>query len=223
MNKKINLKKISVVGMLTALAYLCMLLFKFKISFLTFDVKDALLAVIAFLYGPLYGVVSSFLVAFIEFLSVSDTGIYGFIMNALSSAAFAGTCGLFYKYRCTFSGAIVGAVLAVLSMTLVMLLANLFITPYYMGVARSEVAAMIPTLFLPFNLIKGIVNMAITLMIYKPITGALKKTGVLITGNGSLYKKKFILVTLVSLLIAVISILLVFFYFDGSLVFGFKG
>lgn len=223
MNKKINLKKISVVGMLTALAYLCMLLFKFKISFLTFDVKDALLAVIAFLYGPLYGVVSSFLVAFIEFLSVSDTGIYGFIMNALSSAAFAGTCGLFYKYRRTFSGAIVGAVLAVLSMTLVMLLANLFITPYYMGVARSEVAAMIPTLFLPFNLIKGIVNMAITLMIYKPITGALKKTGVLITGNGSLDKKKFILVTLVSLLIAVISILLVFFYFDGSLVFGFKG
>ena len=53
MNKKNSLKKLSVIGMLTAVAYLCVFLFKFKVGFLTFDIKDAFLAIIAFLYGPL--------------------------------------------------------------------------------------------------------------------------------------------------------------------------
>ena len=88
MAQKTNLKKLSVTAMLCALAYICMFVLKFKVSFLSFDFKDAILTVIAFLYGPLYAVASSFLVAAIEFLSVSDTGVYGFIMNALSSAVF---------------------------------------------------------------------------------------------------------------------------------------
>ena len=88
MKEKNNLKKISVTAMLCALAYICMFVFKFKVGFLTFDLKDAVLTVIAFLYGPIYGVVSSILVALIEFVSVSDTGFYGLVMNALSSAVF---------------------------------------------------------------------------------------------------------------------------------------
>ena len=99
MSRKKELKKLSVVAMLCAVAYLCMFLFKFKISFLTFDFKDAFLAIISFLYGPVYSVASAVIVAFFEFLSVSDTGIYGFLMNAISSAAFAGACGLLYKYK----------------------------------------------------------------------------------------------------------------------------
>ena len=217
MNKKMDIKKLSVTAMLCAVAYLCMLLFKFKISFLTFDIKDAFLAVTAFLYGPLYGIISAVLVAFLEFLSVSDTGIYGLIMNALSSAAFAGICGLVYKYRRTLFGAILGAVLAVLAMTAVMLAANLFITPFYMGVARGQVAAMIPTLFLPFNVIKGVVNMALTLLIYKPITGAFKKAGVVVsTSGGSFNKKNFAIVTAVSIIIALAAIAIIFLCFDGS-------
>ena len=213
--KTTALKKISVIGMLTALAYLCMFLFKFKVSFLTFDFKDAFLAIIAFLYGPLYSVVSALLVAFIEFLSVSDTGVYGLIMNALSSAAFAGTCGLFYKYRRTFSGAIWGSSLAVVVMTAVMLLANWFITPYYMGVPTSQVAAMIPTLLLPFNLIKGAVNMGITLIIYKPITAAFKKTGLLV-GTNYTDKKKFLLMTIFSIILVTSCVLIILFLFDGQ-------
>ena len=62
--KKTKLKKISVVAMLCAVAYLCMFLFKFKVSFLTFDFKDAILAVSAFLYGPIWGMASAIVVAF---------------------------------------------------------------------------------------------------------------------------------------------------------------
>lgn len=216
MNQKNNLKKISVVAMLTAVAYLCMFLFKFKVSFLTFDFKDAFLAVIGFLYGPLYAVSSSVIVAFLEFLSVSDTGIYGFIMNAVSSAVFAGICGLYYKYKRTLSGAILGSIAAVVAMTAVMLVANYIITPYYMGVSRSEVVGMIPTLLLPFNLIKGTVNMAITLIIYKPITTVFRKAGLMHISEVHTDVKKFIILSVLSIIILLIAIVLILYVFKGS-------
>ncbi len=216
MNKKTNLKKLSVTAMLCALAYICMFVFKFKVSFLTFDLKDAILTVIAFLYGPVYAVASSVLVAAIEFLSVSDTGVYGFIMNAVSSAVFTATCGTIYKYRRTLTGAVFGSIAAVLSMTAVMLVANIFITPFYMGVARDEVAAMIPSLLLPFNLIKGIVNAAITMIIYKPITSALKKVGLSAGGSQKTDIKKFIPLVTVALVLLAIAIMVILFVLHGE-------
>ncbi len=221
MTKKNELKKLSVIAMLTAVAYLCTLLFKFKIGFLTFDFKDAFLSIIAFLYGPLYGVVSAMLVAFFEFVSISDTGVYGLIMNALSSIAFSGICGLIYKYKHNFAGAITGSFVGVVVMTAVMLVANLFITPFYMGVTRSDVAAMIPTLLLPFNIIKGLVNTGILWLIYKPITSVFKKTG-LINSNTSTNKIKFGLMTVIALLVIIICIAIIFLCFKGDFILAFK-
>ena len=215
MTRTTNLKKLSVTAMLCALAYICMFVFKFKVSFLTFDFKDAILTVIAFLYGPIYAVVSSFLVAGIEFLSISDAGVYGFIMNALSSAVFPASCGFIYKYRRTLTGAVFGSVAAVLSMTAVMLVANIFITPFYMGVARSDVAAMIPSLLLPFNIVKGVVNAAITMIIYKPITTALKKVGLSNNATAKTDLKKFVPIAVVALVLLAIAVVVILFALDG--------
>ncbi len=218
--KKTNLKKISVAAMLCAVAYLCMFMFKFKVSFLTFDFKDAILCVAAFLFGPLYGVASAVVVSFAEFISVSDTGVYGLIMNILSSAVFAGVCGAFYKYRRTLSGAIVGGVAAVLCMTAVMLVANIFITPYYMGASRSDVVALIPTLLLPFNLSKGVVNAAVTMIIYKPITAALKKSRLLESATGKTDRKKFFWLTACSVVALVAVVMVIIFILNGTFAFG---
>lgn len=216
MKQKANLKKLSVTAMLCALAYICMFIFKFKVGFLTFDLKDAVLTVVAFLYGPIYGVVSSILVALLEFVSVSDTGVYGLIMNALSSAVFTATCGLIYKYRRTLLGAVLGSVSAVLAMTAVMLVANVFITPFYMGVGRAEVASMIPTLLLPFNIIKGVVNAAITMIIYKPITSALKKVGLSAPSSKKTDVEKFIFLTIGALTLLIIAVLIILFMLNGE-------
>ena len=216
MNTKTNLKKISVTAMLCALAYICMFVFKFKVGFLTFDLKDAVLTVIAFLYGPIYGVISSVLVALLELVSVSDTGIYGFIMNALSSAVFTFICGVFYKYRRTLMGAVFGSISAVFGMTAVMMVANIFITPFYMGVARDQVAAMIPTLLLPFNLIKGVVNAAITMLIYKPITSALKKVGLSAPSNKKTDIEKFIFLAICATTLLVVAVLIILFMLHGE-------
>lgn len=218
--KKVDIKKISVVAMLCAVAYLCMFLFKFKVSFLTFDFKDAILTISAFLYGPLWGIVSAVVVAFVEFVSVSDTGVYGLIMNALSSVAFAGICGVFYKYKRTLSGAIVGSVAAVLGMTAVMLIANIFITPYYMGAQRSDVVMMIPTLLLPFNLTKGIVNAAVTMIIYKPIKTALDRARLLDSGKVVTDRVKFRLLSLVAFVILIAAIFIIIFILNGTFTFG---
>lgn len=216
MSKKIDLKKISVTAILCAVAYLCMFLFRFKVSFLTFDLKDAVFAVIAFLYGPVYGVVSALLVALVEFVSVSDTGVYGLIMNFLSSAAFSFVCGIFYKYKRTLSGAVIGGIAAALVMTAVMLIANIFITPFYMGAPRSAVIDMIPTLLLPFNLIKGIVNAASTMIIYKPVTAVFKKMGLMRSHSSPTNKKKFVILTVCAILVLAVAVTLIFIALGGS-------
>jgi len=77
-----------------------------------------------------------------------------------------------------------------------MLLWNYFITPLYMTgaggelVTRAQVAAMLPTLFFPFNLAKGGMNMAATLLLYKPVVTALRASG-LVPPSQSADGKKF--------------------------------
>ena len=100
-------------------------------------------------------------------------------MNFLSSAVFSTVCALIYKYKKNIKGAIIGLIASIFSMTAAMLLFNLFITPIYMNVSRSVVASMIPTLFLPFNLTKGVMNSALVLVLYKPISHSLKALNIL--------------------------------------------
>jgi riboflavin transporter FmnP len=101
-------------------------------------------------------------------------------------------------------------------MTAVMMLANLLITPHYMNVPTEAVAALIPTLLLPFNLIKAILNAAIVLLLYKPLSNILKKIGVIEKSQNDVMKnttnsKRSIVVTIISLAIVVMSIAIIFF------------
>ncbi len=183
--KSARIRNMTVTAMLCALAYIVMFLIHFKVMFLTFDLKDAILTLTALLYGPVYGVVSAALVALLEFVTVSDTGLYGLLMNFLSSATFALVAGAVYKRRRDLTGAVLGMVFAAVAMIAVMMAANLLITPFYMGVTTAEVGAMIPTLLLPFNACKAVMNAAAVLLIYKPLTVALRRVGVLEHGPSS--------------------------------------
>jgi len=55
-----------------------------------------------------------------------------------------------------------------------MLLWNYLITPLYMGVPRSVVTGMLAPVFLPFNLLKGGMNAALVMLLYKAVVGALR-------------------------------------------------
>ena len=213
--KKVNVKAIAVTGVLTAAAFLLTFVFRFKVSFLTFDFKDTLIAIASLTYGFPYGVASVFIVALIEFLTVSETGVYGFIMNFLASGTFALVCGLIYKYKRTFSGAILSLIVAAVSVNIVMITANIFITPIYMGVDTDAVISLIVPLLLPFNFAKTVINSAATLLLYKPITSALRKYNIL-SGetNGKSGLKSVILAT-VSVLIIVLTALYITLKLNG--------
>ncbi len=178
-NLRRHLRYSVAIAMFAALAYVCVFIFRFKVSFLTLDVKDAVMAVGALALGPLAGALISLIVALLEFITVSDTGVYGLIMNFLSSASFTLTASLIYRFRRRLSSAVLGLVSAVFMTTSVMMLANLFVTPFYMGVERAQVVEMLPTLLLPFNLTKSTLNAAVVLLLYKPLTNALVRAGLM--------------------------------------------
>ena len=215
-----NIKKITVIAVLCAIAYLVSFIFPFKVSFLTFDLKDAIIAISALMYGPIAGLVSSVIVPFLEFITTSETGIYGLIMNFLSSAAFSVTAGIIYKYRRSFSGAILSMCASVLAVTAIMLLANLFITPYYMGVERGMVVELIPSLLLPFNLIKSVINASLTLLIYKPITAAFGRMGMIERKTFSKENSlRSILLMLGCLAVAAVAVVVFVLYLGGTVEF----
>ena len=175
-NYSVHLKKLCAVSMFCALAFIVSFCFPIKVQFLTFDAKDSVIAIGGMFFGPVAALAMSVIVPFLEFLSFSETGVYGLIMNILSSAAFSLTASLVYKYKRRMSGAVIGLAASVLAVTSVMLVANIFVTPFYMGVSREDVLALIPSLLLPFNATKSILNASLVLLLYKPFTTALRAT-----------------------------------------------
>lgn len=72
-------------------------------------------------------------------------------------------------------GAVIGLLSGMAMMVGVMLLWNYYITPIYMGYPREAVKELLLPAFLPFNLIKGSINVVITFLLYRPIVVALHR------------------------------------------------
>lgn len=173
-----NIRKLTLSAMFVALAYLVMCVVHIRIvpsaSFLSYDPKDVILAICGFTLGPVAALISAAVVALLEMVTVSDTGLIGFTMNLLSTLAFILPPAICYRKTRTLPSALVGLGMGIALAVVSMLLWNYFITPLYMGIPRESVAAMLPTVFLPFNLIKAALNAAVTLLVYKPVSRALK-------------------------------------------------
>lgn len=193
-------KKIVIIAMLCAIAYAVMVVGRVPVMlFLKYDPKDVIITIGGFLFGPLTAFLVSIVVSLVEMVSVSDTGIIGCIMNILSTCAFACTAAYIYKKKHTLSGAVIGLAAGCVLMTIVMLLWNYLFTPIYLGYPREAVAEMLLPVFLPFNLLKGGLNMAITLLIYKPIVTGLRKAGLIELSDQKAEKGKRTGIILISL------------------------
>lgn len=209
-NSTQKLNRIAATSIFAAIAYLSMFLTPFRVDFLTFDIKDAVMTIGALYLGPLAGLAMSAVTSLLEMFTISQTGIDGMIMNFVGSATYTVVAALIYTYRKSLKNAVLGLVAATLSMTAVMLAANLIITPGFKGVPLEAVIAMIPTLLLPFNLLKGILNAALVMLLYKPVTTAMRATRLAVGEQHKGMNKNTIIVTIVSL--AVIAAALAFFF-----------
>ena len=173
-----RIRKIVMTAMLCALAFVTVALLRIPVvAFLKYDPKDVIITLGGLIWGPLTSLIVSVVVSLIEMVTISDTGIWGCVMNIVSTCAFACTAAFIYKKKRTMGGALIGLVCGILAQVGVMMLWNYLITPIYMGVPRQAVVEMLLPTFLPFNALKASLNAGITFMLYKPLVTALRKTG----------------------------------------------
>ncbi len=202
-------KRLTMIGMLSAIAFAVMVIGRVPIVlFLKYDPKDVVIVIGGFIFGPLSAFFISLIVSLIEMVTVSDTGFIGCIMNILSTCAFACTAAVIYKKDHTLKGAIIGLVCGVLLMTGIMLLWNYLITPIYLGYPREAVVELLIPAFLPFNLLKGGINSALTLLLYKHVVNTLRKAKLLEESKSAPVKVNNTGIALVSLFVLATGVLL---------------
>ncbi len=201
-------------AMLCAVAYVVMYLSKSLFSFmavagfLKFDLKDVIIAIGGFLFGPLNVLCVSVAVSFIEMITVSTTGPWGLLMNIISTCTFLCPAAYLYKRNRTFKWAILGLCIGGIFMTGSMMLWNYLVTPIYQGMPRQAIADMLLPVFLPFNLTKGLMNGALTMLLYKPVVVALRKAHLVPESSGQGSKTSTLAVSLVALFLAATAVFL---------------
>lgn len=173
MNPKV--RKLTVMAMLVAISIVLVYLIHFPIfpaaAFLEYDPADIPILVGTFAFGPAAGFLLTLVTCVVQGVTVSaGSGAYGIIMHIISTSVLVLVAGNIYRVKHTRAGAAIGLILGTICWGLVMMVANHFITPLFMGVPVEMVDAMLLPVILPFNLIKAGVNSLITFLIYKTIS-----------------------------------------------------
>jgi len=215
--KPLDVKKVTILAMFIALGYVCLFVFRFKVGFLTLEFKDVFITLAGFVYGPVAALVVALVESLLEMVTLSSTGFWGALMNFAGSATFAVTASLIYKFNKNYKGAVIGLIASVFTMTAVMLVMNILVTPIYAHTDVNTVIKMIPKTLLPFNLIKSVLNASITFIIYKPVSQAFKALHLIPRGNDEFkINSRSVIGLIVACALIVASIVLVFVVFDGS-------
>lgn len=182
---KVNTRAIAGCGMLaaaaTALQYLEI---PSPVSFIALDFSDLPALLGAFAYGPVAGVVIE-LVKNLIHLAVSKSGYVGELSNFILGAVFCLVAGLIYKHKKTKKSAVLGGIIGALCMAIISYPSNLFVVyPFYysfmpkeavldiyqkvLNVNSIEMALLVYNV--PFTFIKGLISVALSALIYKPLS-----------------------------------------------------
>lgn len=208
-------KKLVTIGMLCALAYVAVVIGRIPlVLFLKYDPKDVIIVIGGLIFGPLTSFTVTVIVSVVQMFTISGTGILGCIMNIISSCSFACTTAFIYKKKHTLSGALLGLFCGWCCQVIVMMLWNYLIAPIYMGYPREAIAELLIPAFLPFNLIKGGMNAAITMLLYKPVVTALRRSNLIESKQGSDKTHINIGVLSVALLMLITGVLLILSFHD---------
>lgn len=172
-------RKLTTMAMLIALAVGLAFAVHFPIMpavpFLEYDPATIPMLIGTFAFGPLAGLIITIITAVIQGLTVSaSSGWYGIIMHIIGTGSFVIVAGLIYKARKTRKRAAIGMGIATLTSVLIMIGANMVITPIFTGMPTSAVWKLMFVGIVPFNLIKFLANGIVTFLIYKPISNLIK-------------------------------------------------
>ena len=169
-----RIKKLATMSVLVAVSVVLVSLIHFPllpaVSFLEYDPADIAILICGFSFGPVAGLCVTLAAALVQGLTVSASGgLYGILMHVIATGMYVSVSSLLYKRNRTRKGAVVGIICGAAAMTLIMLPANLLITPAFMGSPVEAVLQLLPLIGL-FNLLKAGINGIITFLIYKKIS-----------------------------------------------------
>lgn len=135
--------------------------------FLRLDVSLTPAMVVGFAYGGGAGV----LVGIVEAVAHGAlTGNWvGALMNIIVATAFVLPAAAIYARNRTLQGAVIGLAASTVSIVVAAVVANLVIDPTLYGYPFDAVVALIVPAFIPFNILKGVVNGVLTFIVYKSI------------------------------------------------------
>lgn len=162
-------------------------------SFLEFKLSDIPILIGAFTLGPLPGAIIVVVEILIKLvIKGTSTMFAGELSDLITSCAFAVTAAVIYKHKRTFKGALIGMAVGTLVEVVVAIIINRFIlVPFYLevffGGNWAPLVGMMKPLFpsctketfykfyiwvsvLPFNLMRCLVAVLVTLPIYKRIS-----------------------------------------------------
>lgn len=172
-NKK-KTSKLVKMGMLVAISIILVYVIHFPIfpavPFLEYDPADIPILIGTFAFGPLMGMLLTIATSIIQGITVSaNSGLYGILMHIIATSTLVLVVGVIYYRDKTRKMAIIGLLCGMSAMAMVMIAANLIITPLFMGVTREVVWGMMPFI-VGFNLIKAGINGLVTFFLYKRIS-----------------------------------------------------
>ena len=167
-------KKLTMMAMFTAIGAVLIALVHFPLfpsaAFLQYDPADVPILICGFAYGPIAGIIVTVLASFIQAFFMGGDGVYGFLMHVISTSTLTLVAASIYRINHTRKGAVIGLVCGTLAMGGVMMVANHFITPIFMGAPTEMVDSMLLPVILPFNLLKAGINSIITFLVYKVVS-----------------------------------------------------
>ena len=194
MKSRVNVRKMTVTAMLSAIAFVLMFLdtaVPIMPSFIKLDLSELPALMAAFALGPVWGVIVCLIKNLLHLL-MTTTGGVGELSNFILGAAFVLPAGLIYHHKKTKKNAIIGALVGAVIMGAISFPSNYFIVyPVYYNFMPKEVIvaayqALVPfatidsiakcLLFfnVPFTIVKGLLSAIITILIYQPLRPLLK-------------------------------------------------
>ena len=192
--KKENIRKIAVIGIMSAVsAVLMMLSFNIPImpSFIKMDFSELPALITAFSLGPVSGVIVCLIKNLINLMFTTTAGV-GELSNFVLGACLVFPAGLIYKKMKTRKGALIGAVVGSLIMAVLSIPWNYFITyPAYINILNFPLEAILGMykainpnvdglmqallIFnLPYTFCKGIIISLLTFFLYKKLSPIIK-------------------------------------------------
>ena len=146
------------------------------VDFIRYEFSDLPILISTFAFGTPAGLAIAAISILLNFLiGGAESGPYGMIMHFIAIGANCIAAGIIYQSKKTMKRALIGMLVGIVVMTAVMIPANLFITPLFMGAPRSAVISLLLPAIIPVNLLKGLLSAVLSFIIYKRVSDFLHR------------------------------------------------